>query len=97
MNDNLYLLYINDGFEIPCSRKVSCYNSGAKLYPLQRKLGSYECAKNVLKYICNMISKTDTFASSVTGESLGTNQKLYYNKKFWFLSPRYSINSMLVK
>ena len=73
---------MNDGFEFPCSRKVSCcYNSGAKLYPLERKLGSNECSKNVLKYMCNMMSETDTFPSSVTGKSFGTNQKFYYNKK----------------
>ena len=50
------------------ARKLSSYLVRAKLYPLHSKVGS----KNVCKYVTD----TDTFTSTVTGESFKINHQL---------------------
>ena len=44
--------------------------------------------KNVLKYMCNLISETDTFPSSVKVRVLKAIINLILTKNVWFLSPR---------
>ena len=48
-------------------KKLSSYLVRAKLYPLERKRGFYKCG-NLRCLVCN-IEETDTFTSTVTGES----------------------------
>ena len=61
--------------------KISSYIVRAKLYPLERTVGSYECGKKRCE-VCDMISETDTFFSTVTGESFEINSKFNCNDKY---------------
>ena len=54
------------------ARKLSSYLVCAKLYPLERKRGSYKCG-NLRCLVCNNIAEIDTFTSTVTGESIKIN------------------------
>ena len=49
--------------------KLISYLARAKLYPLHRKVGSKNCAKDRCE-VCDYVTDTDTFASTVTRESL---------------------------
>ena len=62
------------------SRKISSYIVRAKLYPRKRTVGSYKCCKKRCE-VCDVISETDTFSSSVTGESFEINHKFNFNDK----------------
>ena len=61
-------------------RKLSSYLVRAKLYPLERKRGSYKCG-NLRCLVCNNIEETDTFTSTVTGESFKINHHFCCNDK----------------
>ena len=99
MNYDLYLLYMYDRLEFPSSCKVSNYNSGRKLYPLERKVGSYKYGKSVLKYMYSLVFEADASPCSVIEESFKTKHNLYSNKNVWYLSShvRDSRNSISVK
>ena len=58
------------------ARKLSSYLVRAKLYPLERKRGSYKCG-NLRCLVCNNIEETDTF----TRESFKINHHLCCNDK----------------
>ena len=62
------------------ARKISSYLVRAKLYPLQRKTGSYKCG-NSRCLVCKNIEQTDTFSSTVTDESFKINHHLCCNDK----------------
>ena len=62
------------------SRKISSYIVRAKLYPLERTVGSYKCGKKRCE-VCDVISETDTFSSTVTGESFKINHRFNCNDK----------------
>ena len=62
------------------ARKLSSYLVHARLYPLERKRGSYKCG-NLRCLVCNNIEETDTFSSTVTGESFKINHHLCCNNK----------------
>ena len=62
------------------ARKLSSYLVHAKLYPLERKRGSYKCG-NLRCLVCNNIEETDTFTTTVTGESFKMNYHLCCNDK----------------
>ena len=90
IKDNLYLLYMNDEVKktftpspmisFRSSRKISSYIVRAKLYPLERTVGSSKCGKKRCE-VCDVISETDTFSSTVTGESFKINHKFNCNDK----------------
>ena len=90
IKDNLYLLYMNDEVKktftpspmIPfrSSGKISSYIVRAKLYPLERTVGSSKCGKKRCE-VCDGISETDTFSSTITGESFKINHKFNCNDK----------------
>ena len=61
------------------ARKLS-YLVRAKLYPLERKRGSYKCG-NLRCLVCNNIKETGTSPSTVTGESFKINYHLCCNDK----------------
>ena len=62
------------------SRKISSYVVRSKLYPLERTVGSYKCGKKRCE-VCDVISETDTFSSTVTGENFRINHKFNCNDK----------------
>ena len=57
------------------ARKLSGYSLRAKLYPLERKRGSYKCGSSRCQ-VCNNIEETETFKSTVTGETYKINDHL---------------------
>ena len=82
---NLYLLYMNQEVKnaftpgpivsYRSARKISSYLVRAKLYPLERKVGSEKCGKSRCE-VCLNIQETDTFTSTTTGESFKINHRL---------------------
>ena len=64
-----------------CSvRKLSSYLVCAKLYRLEKKIGSIKCGK-CRCLVCNNIEENDTFISTFTGESLQINHPMCCNDK----------------
>ena len=57
------------------ARKLSRYLVRDKLYPLERKRGSYNC-DNLTCLVCNNIEETYIFTSTVTLESFKINHHL---------------------
>ena len=57
-----------------CARKLNSYLVKAKIYPLQRTVGSFQCNKRRCE-VCINVSETDTFTSTATGESFKINHK----------------------
>ena len=57
------------------ARKLSSYLVRAKLYPLHRKVGSKKCAQIPCE-VCDYVTDTDTFTSTVSGESFKINHQL---------------------
>ena len=55
--------------------KISSYLVRAKLYPLDRVVGSMKCDKKKCE-VCMNISERNTFTSNVTGEAYKINRKL---------------------
>ena len=62
------------------ARKLSSYLVRAKLYPLKRKVGSFEC-KGKRCQTCLNVNETDSFASSVTKEEYKINHCFDCSKK----------------
>ena len=62
------------------SRKISSYLVRAKLYPIERTVGSFRCGSKCCE-VCKYITETDTFTSSVTGETYKINHRLDCNDK----------------
>ena len=56
----------------------SSYLVRAKLYPLQRKVGSEKCGKSRCE-VCLNIQETDTFTITTTGQIFKINHKLNSN------------------
>ena len=90
--DNLCLLYMNEELKhyftagpmvsFRSSRKISSHLVRAKLYPVERSVGSFNC-KSPRSQICTYVNETDSFTSTVTEE---TNK---INHKFAFLNNIY--------
>ena len=84
IHDNLYLLYMNEELKhlftpgpmvsFRSSRKISSYLVRAKLYPVERSVGSFNC-KRPRCQICTYVNETDSFTSTVTGETYKINHK----------------------
>ena len=82
--DNLYLLYMNEErkhffppgpmISFRNSRKISSYLVRAKLYPVERLVGSFNCKRPPCQ-ICAYVNETDSFTSTVTRESYKINHK----------------------
>ena len=76
--DNLYLLYMNEELKyvftqgsivsFGSSRMISSYLVRAKLYPVERSVGSFNC-KRPRCQICPYVNETDRFTCTVTGET----------------------------
>ena len=63
------------------ARKLSSYLVRAKLYPLQRTVGSFKCNKP-RREVCISVIETDTFTSTVTGESFKINHKFNCDDRY---------------
>ena len=61
-------------------RKLRSYLVRAKLYPLQRTVGSFKCNKPRCEVGINVI-ETETFTSAATGESFKINHKFNCDDK----------------
>ena len=82
--DSLYLLHMNEVLQhlftpgpmvsFRSSRKISSYVVRDKLYPVERSVGSFNCKRPRCK-ICAYINETDSFTSTVTGETYKTNHR----------------------
>ena len=63
-------------FLLPLGIKgLGSYDQRDKSYSLHRKVGSKKCAKNRCD-VCDYMTDTDTFTSTVTGESFKINHQL---------------------
>ena len=56
-------------------RKLSGYLVRAKLYPLERKVGSSKCGKGRCE-VCNNVTDISIFSSTVTGDTFKINHSL---------------------
>ena len=63
------------------ARKLSSYLVRAKLYPLKRKVGSFDC-KGKGCQTCLNVNETDSFASSVAKEEYKINHSFNCNEKY---------------
>ena len=87
---HLCLLYMNDEVKrvftpkpmvsFRSSRKISSYLVRAKLYPIERTVGSLRYGSKRCE-VCKYITETNTFTSSVTGETYKINHRLDCNEK----------------
>ena len=62
------------------ARKLSSYLVRAKLYPLERTVGSVQC-KGKRCQTCHNIKETETFTSATTGKTFKINHTLNCNDK----------------
>ena len=67
-------------FSYRSTRKLSSNLVRGKLYPLERKRGSYKCGNSRCQ-VCNSIEEIDPFVNTVTGESFKINHHLFCNDK----------------
>ena len=84
IHDNLYLLYTNEELKhlftpgpmvsFRSSRKISSYLVRAKLYLVERSVGSFNC-KCPRCQICTYVTETDIFTITGTGETYKINNK----------------------
>ena len=57
------------------ARKINSYLVRAKLYPLERFIGSRQCKRCICE-VCINITETDTFSITVTGATFQMNHEL---------------------
>ena len=76
MNNNIYLLHMDQEVK----RKFTP-QSMAKLYPIERKVGSCKCNAKKHCEVCKNVSETDTFTCSNGQTTYKINYKLDCNKK----------------
>ena len=90
LHKNFYLLQMNEEVKkvfslrpmvsFRSARKLSSYLVRAKLYPLDRKVGSSKCNCKRCQ-VCNNISETNTFTCSNDGTSYKINHRFDCNEK----------------
>ena len=90
INDNLNILYMScqaktifspgPMVSFRSARRMSSYLVRAKLYPLEISVGSAQCKKRRCE-VCTSVTETDTFFSTVTGETFQVNHELNRDDK----------------
>ena len=90
IHDNLYLLYMNEELKhlftpgpmvsFRSSRKISSYLVRAKLYPVEKSIGCFNCKRSRCQ-ICTYVTETDSFTSTVTRETCKINHKFDCREK----------------
>ena len=63
------------------ARKLNSYLARAKLYSLERTVGSVQCKEKRCQ-TCRNVKETETFSSTPTGKTFKTNHKLNCNVKY---------------
>ena len=104
---NLYLLYMNVEVKKTLTprpmisfrtfRRISSYIVRAKSYPVKRIVGTYKYGKKRCE-VCDVISETDTFSSTVTCENFKINHEFNCNEKclVYLATYKICINSTLL-
>ena len=69
------------------ARKVSSYLVRAKLYPLERTVGSFKCKKYGCQ-VCLSVNETDIFTSIVTKKTYNISHKFDCSDKLFILTCR---------
>ena len=97
INDNLNILYMSRQTKAMFSlgpmvsfssaRRISSYLERPKLYPLERSVGSRQCKKRRCE-VCTKFTETDTFSSTVTGETFQINHELNRDDKCVIYLPK---------
>ena len=90
IRNHLYILYMDKESKkvfspapmvsFKSARNLSSYLVRAKLYPLNRSVGSFKCKKPRCEVCINVI-ETDTFTSAVTGETFKINHRFDCDEK----------------
>ena len=81
MNEDIKNVFTPAPMNSFCSaRKLSSYLVRAKLYPLERTVGSFQC-KGKRCQTCHSVKETETFTSATTGKTFKINHKLNCNDK----------------
>ena len=90
IKDNLNILYVSRESKAVFSpgpmvlfrsaRRIISYLMRGKLYPLERFVGSRQCKRRRCE-VCTNVPVTDTFSSTVTGETFQINHKLNFDDK----------------
>ena len=62
------------------ARKLSSYLVGAKLYPLERTVGSCKCYDKQCE-VCDNVTETSTFTSTVTQNTYKMNHQFNCSEK----------------
>ena len=80
------------------ARKLSSYLVWAKLYPLERKVGSSKCGKWRCE-VCNNVTDTSIFSSTVTGDTFKINHSSNCDDKclIYLVTCKSVTNNALVK
>ena len=80
------------------ARKLSSYLVRAKLYPLQRKVGSSKCDKRRCE-VCNNVTDTSIFSSTVIGDTFKINHSLNCDDRclIYLVTCKYVTNNTRVK
>ena len=80
------------------ARKLNSYLVRAKLYPLERSVGSFKCRNRRCQVCDNVTAETTTFKSSVTSNEYKINHSFNCNEKcLIYLFAKHVKSSMLVR
>ena len=74
------VFFIGPMVSFSSERKLSSYFVRAIFQSLHPKVGSKKCAKNCCE-VCNYVTDTDTFTSTVTGEFFKVTNQLNYDDR----------------
>ena len=108
IHKNLYLLYMDQEAQrvftpgpmitFRSARKLSSYLVRAKLYPLERTVGSCKCYGNRCE-VCDNVTETSTFTSTVTQNTYKINHQFNCSEKclVYLLTCINALNNMLGK
>ena len=90
INQNLYILYTNEDVKsvftpapvisFRSARKLSSYLGRAKLYLLEKTVGSVQCKRKRCQ-TCRNVKQAETFTSTATCKTFKLNHKLNCNDK----------------
>ena len=80
MNDEVKKVFSPKTISFRSARKLSSYLVEAKLYPIDRTVGSFKCTKRRCE-VCENVNITDSFTSSVTQNTYKINHKLNCDDK----------------
>ena len=80
MSDEVKKVFSPKPISFRSARKLSSYLLRAKLYPVERTIGSFKCTKKRCE-VCENVNITDSFTSSVTQNTYKINHELNCDDK----------------